>query len=120
MTQRTGASPMPPATKTMSLPRHSSSGKQLPYGPRKPTVSPTLTSRSAVVTLPTSLKVHSMASVRVGGLAMQKVASPAPKTEYSPNWPARNSNERAERLVLELQAQRARVGGLVDDVDARS
>ena len=51
-------------------------------------MSPTFTSRSAVVTLPTALKLHSMNPGLVGGLAMQKVLSPAPKTLYSPNWPA--------------------------------
>ena len=45
---------------------------------------------------------------------MQKVLSPAPKTLYSPNWPALKSKSLAHGLVLELQAQRARVGGLVD------
>ena len=51
-------------------------------------MSPTLTSRNAVVTLPTDLKLHSMKPALVGGLAMQKVLSPAPNTLYSPNWPA--------------------------------
>ena len=45
---------------------------------------------------------------------MQKVLSPAPNTLYSPNWPALKSKPLAHGLVLELQAQRARVDGLVD------
>src|SRR5450756_619303 len=84
ITQRTGARPMPPAMKTTSLPFQSSTGNQLPYGPRKPTVSPTFTSRSAAVTLPTALKLHSIKPLRVGALAIQKVLSPAPNTLYSP------------------------------------
>ena len=54
-------------------------------------MSPTFASRSAVVTLPMALKLHSMKPCRVGELAMQKVLSPAPKMLYSPNWPALKS-----------------------------
>jgi hypothetical protein len=111
MTQRTGARPMPPAMKTTSLPFQSSTGNQLPYGPRKPTVSPTFTSRSAAVTLPTALKLHSIKPLRVGALAIQKVLSPAPNTLYSPNCPARKSKESRRASSLSSR-RRVRVSGV--------
>src|SRR5512133_290815 len=86
---RKGGRAMPPATKTRFLPKNSSIGKELPYGPRTPIVSPTSRRRSSSVTRPTERKQHSIEPVRVGDEAMQKVDSPAPKAEYSPNCPAR-------------------------------
>ena len=47
------------------------------------------------MTLPTCLNEHSMYPLRVGALAMQKVLSPAPNAEYSPNWPALKVNASA-------------------------
>ncbi len=80
MTLRTGGSAMPPATKRMFFPRQESVGKQFPYGPRNVMFCPTSRSCSAWVTRPFLRKVHSMYSCRVGGLATQKVLSPAPGT----------------------------------------
>ena len=46
---------------------------------------------------------------------MQKVHSPAPKTEYSPNWPAWKANASRDGRVPELEPEGAGVDGLVDD-----
>ena len=58
-------------------------------------VSPTSSRRIALVTFPVVLKLHSMYPLRVGGEAIQKVHSPSPNTEYSPNCPAEKVNSSA-------------------------
>ena len=50
-------------------------------------------------------------SRRVGGLAMQNVHSPAPNTDYSPNWPALKSNASATTGSLSLRRS-VRVSGV--------
>ena len=50
---------------------------------------------------------------------MQKVLSPQPKSEYSPNWPALKANDSATGRLLEDELEGARVGRLVGDLGDR-
>src|SRR6266516_2318740 len=53
-TERSGASPRPPATTTRSFPIACSIGQWLPNGPRTPITSPGLSTQNAFDTSPTS------------------------------------------------------------------
>src|SRR5574344_975499 len=90
MTQRIGGKAIPPATKTIFLPFHSSIGNELPKGPRNPIVCPSSKRSRPEVTRPAWRKVHSTYPLRVGADAIQKVHSPSPKAEYSAKLPAWN------------------------------
>ena len=90
----------------MFLPFHVSIGKKLPYGPRTVMAWPTSRSRRAAVTRPVLRNVHSMYSVRVGGLATQNVLSPAPGTPYRPNMPTRYFSKNFARSASSANARR--------------
>lgn len=88
ITHRIGGNAIPPAINKRFFPFHSFKGNVLPKGPRKPTVAPASNLDKPVVTLPACRKVHSIYPLRVGEEAIQKVDSPSPNAEYSPNCPA--------------------------------
>src|SRR5215510_11974036 len=79
MTGRSGASPMPPATITTSLPSASSTGQLAPNGPRRPTASPRLSLPIAFVTAPTARTVCVIAPGFAGSPLIETGTSPTPK-----------------------------------------
>src|SRR5512138_3015281 len=83
--QRTGGMAIPPATKIRLRPSHCSVGYQLPYGPRKPIVSPSSSFQNESVTRPTRLKQNSRRSFQVELPQILKVDSPEPKRDQMPN-----------------------------------
>ena len=80
MTGRSGASPMPPATITTSLPAASSTGQLAPNGPRTPITSPRLSLPIAFVTAPTARMVCVIAPGFAGSPLIEIGTSPTPKT----------------------------------------
>src|ERR1700746_3854356 len=83
---------MPPAMITTSPPSASSSGQQLPYGPRTPTRSPGSRAHSARVAIPTSRMVCSTGPPAAGSPLIEIGTSPVPNAPSMLNWPGRKAN----------------------------
>src|SRR6516225_4396588 len=83
---------MPPATITTSPPSASSTGQQVPYGPRTPTRSPGSRAHSAWVAIPTSRMVCSTGPPAAGSPLIEIGTSPVPNAPSMLNWPGRNAN----------------------------
>src|SRR6516225_9807608 len=92
MAGRTGGSPMPPAMITMSPPSASSSGQQVPYGPRTATRSPGSRAHSAWVAIPTSRMVCSTGRPAAGSPLIEIGTWPMPNAPSMLNWPGRKAN----------------------------
>ena len=87
MSERRGAMPKPPATKSTSWPRISSMGNPRPKGPRMPTISPHCIWCSRSVKRPVRRTHSSMKPCLVGDDEMEMGASPTPKMDSSTNCP---------------------------------